>query len=387
MNRERSTISRGESGRFVRRRGAMLVLIAILLPVLLFLVAMAVDIGYIQLVRTEMRASTDAAARAAGESLSRTQSVGQARQAAKDLASANPVAGSPLLLDNSDIVFGQSTMNADGSWNFTANGTPTNAVQINSKRTKGSLSGSVPLFFGRFFGVKDFEPSQSASSVRMDRDICLVVDRSSSMKLSLASDDETISSFDPRFVLAPIMGDSRWGALSVAVNGFLDELVLTPYDEHVSLVSFGSEGTWVGLHNNASDLDQSLTADPGLVRTALSIISLRVFNGATNIAAGMDTGVAALTDASKARPFAAKTLVLMTDGYPTAGRSPVDCARDAAAKNITVHTVTFGASTDQTLMESTAAAAGGKHYHAPDAARLKAIFKEIALSLPVVLTD
>src|SRR5262245_45939723 len=94
-----------------KRRGAMLVLIAVILPILLFLVAMCVDIGYIQLVRTEMRASTDAAARAASEALSRTQDLNMARQAAKDLASANKVAASPLLLDDSDIAFGLSTRN------------------------------------------------------------------------------------------------------------------------------------------------------------------------------------------------------------------------------------------------------------------------------------
>jgi hypothetical protein len=183
------------------------------------------------------------------------------------------------------------------------------------------------------------------------------------------------------------MEDSRWGELSVAVNSFLDELANTPYEEHVSLVSFASDCTWVGVHNNASDLDQSLTSDTAYVRTALSAISSRVFNGATNIAAGLDTGVLALTNPSKARPFAAKTMVLMTDGFPTAGRSTLDAARDAAAQNIVVHTVTFGASTDQSLMINTAAITGGKHYHAPDGARLKAIFEEIALSLPVVLTD
>jgi hypothetical protein len=55
--------------------------------------------------------------------------------------------------------------------------------------------------------------------------------------------------------------------------------------------------------------------------------------------------------------------------------------------DITVHTITFGAATDEPLMAQTAGAAGGRHYHAPDGAKLKSIFKEIALSLPVVLTQ
>jgi Flp pilus assembly protein TadG len=365
----------------------MLVLIALILPILLFLVAMAVDVGYIQLVRSEMRASTDAAARAAGEALSRTQSLTQARQSAKDLANANKVAGAPLLLADSDIVFGLSTRNSDGTWSFNPSGTPINAVRVNSRRTKGSLSGSVPLFFGRFLGVNDFEPSQTASSVRMDRDICLVIDRSSSMKLPPSSNAETMATSDPRFSQAPIMNDSRWGQMCVAVSGFLTELTNTPFQEHVALVSFASSGTWCGVYNTDSDIDQALTATTSSVQTALNGISVRVFNGMTNIAAGMDSGVAVLTNTSSSRPFAAKTMVVLTDGCPTSGRSPVAAAQDAGLNNIVVHTITFGAATDQQLMTSTAEATGGKHYHAPDGATLTAIFKEIALSLPVVLTQ
>jgi hypothetical protein len=365
----------------------MIVLIALLLPILLFLVAMAVDIGYVQLVRTEMRASTDAAARAAGEALSRTQNVSQARQAAKDLAGINKVAAAPLLLADSDIEFGLSTLNANGSWSFNPSGSPINAVRIKGRRTKGSLSGSVPLYFGRFLGIQDFETAQSASSVRLDRDICLVIDRSSSMKLSPSSNAATMSTSDPRFALPPIMNDSRWGELAVAVQGFLDELAMTPFEEHASLVSFASAGTWCGIVNNASDIDQALTADTNLVKAGLDRISAKVFNGATNIAAGMDSGILVLTNAATARPFASKTMVVLTDGCPTAGRSPVLAAQDAKIKEITVHTITFGAATDEALMAAAAAAAGGKHYHAPDGAKLKAIFKEIALSLPVVLTQ
>jgi hypothetical protein len=38
-------------------------------------------------------------------------------------------------------------------------------------------------------------------------------------------------------------------------------------------------------------------------------------------------------------------------------------------------------------MRDVAAATGGLHFHAPDAARLEAIFREIASTLPVMLTE
>lgn len=370
-----------------RRQGAMLVLIAVLLPVLLFLVAMSVDVGYMQLVRTELRASTDAATRAAGESLSRTQSIDQARQAAKDLAATNLVAGEPLVLEDSDIVFGRSTLQPGGEWKFTPDATPINAVRVNSRRTRDSKSGSVPLLFGRLLGVSQFEPTQSASAVRLDRDICLVVDRSSSMKLSLSSTAEIMSSSDPRFSKPPIMSDSRWGALDDAVRVFVDALDTTPFTEHVGLVSFSSAATWAGFPNTVSDIDQPLDEDTTLITSAMDRISARVFNGMTNTSAGIDNGIVVLTDPSRARPFAVKTMVLLTDGFPTQGRSPVLAAQDAARNDIVVHVITFGADFNRSLMKDLAAIGNGNYYHAPDSATLNQVFREIALSLPVMLTE
>jgi hypothetical protein len=55
--------------------------------------------------------------------------------------------------------------------------------------------------------------------------------------------------------------------------------------------------------------------------------------------------------------------------------------------NITINTVTFGDNADQRRMQDVAAATEGKHYHAPDAAALEQIFREIASTLPVMLTE
>ncbi len=47
----------------------------------------------------------------------------------------------------------------------------------------------------------------------------------------------------------------------------------------------------------------------------------------------------------------------------------------------------LGAGADQSQMQNVATATSGNHYHAPDAAALEAAFREIALTLPVVLTE
>jgi Ca-activated chloride channel homolog len=196
-----------------------------------------------------------------------------------------------------------------------------------------------------------------------------------------------MSTGDPRFIIPPIMSNSRWGALDGAIDVFIGALNSTPYTEHVGLVSFGSSGTWAGVFNTVSDIDQPLTENTSLIGTAMDRISSRVFNGMTTTSAGIDNGVAVLTS-SLARPFAGKTIVLLTDGFPTAGRSPVLAAQDAAGREIVVHVVTFGAAgLDSAAMRDVATAGNGRYYHAPDPTTLNQAFREIALSLPVVLTE
>src|SRR6185503_15035893 len=93
-----------------RRRGAMLPLIAILLPMLLIFLGFAVDLAYMQTTRLELRAAADSAARAGATRLSQTDDQNQARDVAKDIARQNTVAGSALQLRTSDVRIGRSTM-------------------------------------------------------------------------------------------------------------------------------------------------------------------------------------------------------------------------------------------------------------------------------------
>ena len=56
-----------------RRDGVVVVLFAIVLPVLLLLSAVAINIAYMQLTRTELKIATDASARAGGRGVERIQ--------------------------------------------------------------------------------------------------------------------------------------------------------------------------------------------------------------------------------------------------------------------------------------------------------------------------
>ena len=124
-----------------RRRGAMLYLICALLVVFVALTALSVDVAYMHLTRTQLRAATDAAARGGGEALSRLQSTAAARDAAKQMAAMNAVAGKPLQLEDDDVTFGFSDLNEDGSWSFTAGASPINSLRVLGRRTSSSPSG------------------------------------------------------------------------------------------------------------------------------------------------------------------------------------------------------------------------------------------------------
>jgi Ca-activated chloride channel homolog len=367
------------------RRGAIVVLAALMMIVFLASVAFSVDVAYMQLTKMKLRSATDAAARAAGEGLSRVQDTSYARQAAKDIAAANMVAGKPLLLDDSDIVFGKSSQQASGAWAFTPNAQPINAVRVNGRRTRDSPSNSVPIFFGRVFNVFDFQPVQAATVVRLDRDICIVVDRSSSMKLYLTDPGGLMSTGDSRFCQPPNMSLSRWGALSIGIDRFVNALETTPQSEYVGLVSFASSYTACSLSNNASDINCNLSADSSAVTSAMSTLSTKKWNGATDISAGITKGIQVLTG-PYARPFAAKTMVLMSDGAYNQGSVPHVVAAQAAANDIIIHTITYGEA-DPVEMKAISDATGGNNYIAPDAQALQDAFEEIALTLPVVFTD
>jgi Ca-activated chloride channel family protein len=368
-----------------RRRGAISILVCLLLVVFLASVVLSVDVAYMQLCRTRLRSATDAAARAAGEALSREQDLDASRQAAKDIAAANMVAGTPLLLDDDDIIFGHSEQQNSGAWDFVAGAEPINAVRVNGRRTRTAPSGSINTLFGRFFNVFDFQPTQLATVVRLDRDICLVVDRSSSMKLYLTDTAPTMSTGDSRFCQKPNLALSRWGALAVAVDRFTSALYTTPQSEHLGLVSYGSNYTSCSYTNYAATINQSLSNDYSDATAALQSISDSKFNGMTDISAGILKGIEVLTSA-QARPFAAKTMVLMSDGAYTQGVQPSTVAPQAAAENIVIHTITFGEA-NPAEMQAIADATGGNHYIAPNAAALQDIFEEIALTLPVMFTD
>lgn len=366
------------------RRGAMMVLIAICLPLLIIMAAFAVDVAWMQLTRTELRTATDSAARAGAKELSLKQSEPAARTKAQAAAARNLVAGDGLQLANADVQIGKSTQAGTGRFTFTPGGAKPNAVRVNGKRTNGSQSGPVDLLFSGVLGHDTFEPAETATSTQLDRDICLVVDRSGSMMWTLTGGSNYPKGTKECDKPHPTL--SRWGALATSVEAFLTELAATVQDEHVGMVSYSSNTKECGNSYKVSQIDSDFVSDYDTIRTKMTNIGKKPVKGSTAISAGIDDGIKVLTGA-KARPFAVKTMVLMTDGIHNSGPEPIISARNAAAKDIMIYTITFSDDADITRMKAVAEATGGKHFHAESQAELTAVFKEIAATLPVMLTD
>lgn len=360
---------RNQHGR--ERRGAVLVLFLVLFPLLILIVGFSIDYAHMQRTRTELRRATDLAAKAAALSLSIDSDEGLARQVALDVALENDVAGDPMLLGMSDVIFGSSTQNFDGSVGFNAGGFPTNAVRVIGDRTAGSASGAVGTYFGGLYDAPTFEPKLAATAAFVNTDICLVLDRSSSMKRTVSDD----STGPPPPACQPPSVDSRWTALQTAVNSFIDVMENSTATEQVAVVTFASDLTACGSTFNRVTVDEPLGTNLSAIRTAMANRSSSVWEGNTDIASGIEEGQSVLTG-SNARPTAHKFMIVMTDGRYTES-DPVPFAQIAGINGITVYTITFSAGANQADMIDVADAGNGIHYHADDAEDLVAVFRSL----------
>ena len=406
------------------RRGSVLGLMAFILPVLAILSAFCINLAHIQTTRTELMVATDAAARAAGRTLSETQSLDDARLAAVSIAAMNQVGGEPLMLDGVDgageVEFGHTVQKDGLEGRYTFESVPTadiqagvthaSAVRILGRRTDGSLSGHVDMAIPGLLSLQEFETSQDAVAMQVDRDISLVLDRSGSMTdapwewpsgtspwrtghYEAAVDAGVLRKNNgyyyyrgnnnsytfQSFVWTEQYGfenppNNLWMDLNIAVAEFINVLGDTIQDEQVSMATYAT----------GASLDTYLSKD---FRRLLQKLDRKKPEGATAIGEGMIKGMDTLNDRA-ARTHAAKTMVVMTDGRHNRGVDPVTKARDFMRDyNLKIHTVTFGDAADITRMREVARIGGGRHYHAETGPQLVAIFREIANNLPTILTD
>lgn len=402
-------------------------MMAFMLPILAIMAAFAINTAHMQLTRTELSVATDVAARAGGRAFSEHQDVGSAKQAIRVTAALNSVNGDPLRIRESDsaneIEFGRTQQynGTESRYHFikiptsdvASGNVVASAVRVNGLRSADGLSGRVPLIIPGLLDASDFSTTQDSVAMQVDRDISLILDRSGSMgefdiDFPYGSSPWNSNAYYAAYQ-AGILGryynygwryyyqsgqnsmtyqqwaytnyfnlgvapTTPWQDLLEAVDAFLDVLDTTSQEEQVSLASYATYGS----------LDTSLEKNHQTVRTKVANLYP---DGWTAIGRGMEEGIDALL-AEEARPFAAKTMVVLTDGVHNTGTSPITVAQNFMNNYLlTIHTVTFGEGADQDLMAQLATVGGGKHYHAANGDQLIAIFEEIANNLPTILTE
>lgn len=338
-----------ESGqRRQRRRGTVLVLMAVLMSALALTVALSIDIAYIHVSKMELRAATDVAARAASVTLASTQDLKLATERGRAVAGMNKVGGLPLALQDANFVYGNSSRNASGSFVFVPGKTPYNGVKVNVDLGSGLMAGAIKPFFKEIHGVSGIAAKQEAIATYLERDIVLVIDRSGSM------------------------GGKPFQDLCDAVQIFLDTLKESEVKEYVGLASYSS----------ASSIDSGFTQELDNINTKTRGLQI---SGGTNIGAGITSGYE-IIKTGRSKLFVDRTIVLMTDGCHNFGVDPLTAAKVVAADGVTIHAITFGAGADKSRMQKVAQLGGGRFLHADTGTELKAAFREIALTLTTILT-
>jgi Ca-activated chloride channel family protein len=392
-----------------RRKGAAFVLILAMLSIFVIVAAITIDFSYMQLVRAEMRAATDAAAKAGAECLARTENTAQAAQAAVDVASSNRVGGKPLNLRSTDIEFGHVSPTTSAKWEFVKDALPFNAMRINAKTGANAANAEVPLYLSSALGRASFAPNYVATAGQQEVDVCLCLDRSGSMLFDMSGDEfvyppnnPNLSSFTAwgsvwqNHLSRPHPTASRWAVLRDAIDLFLNEVGNYTPQPRTALVTWGSDYTMPIAPSTvytASSVNTPLPSNTGYswstnktnIRNAVQSLNNMPMMGGTNLSAGLDAAVAVLKGTNSSL-YKSKVVILFTDGQWNAGRDPVLAAQDARSQGVTVHCVSMLTS-EQTVLDTIARTCGGKYIRTTNTNELRAAFIELANSLPVVLTD
>ena len=202
-----------------RRTANILVTTAVLMVVLLGLMALAIDVGTMTQVRTQLQRSADAAALAGASKLHDQNAATAVVAEATRYVSMNSVAGTSIALDPVDVEIGIWN---PGDRSFTPRSSSLgNAVRVTPRTREGTL------FFGRIFTSEPPEIRASAIAATRPREIAFVIDLSGSMN------DDT----EPCWATDEIA--LRWGA------GPANRLMENLYSD-LGLGTFPGAVQWVG---------------------------------------------------------------------------------------------------------------------------------------------
>lgn len=405
----------GLTHRSTDRRGATLVLIAIMSTALISLSALVLNWSYIELTNTELRSASDAAVKAAVVTLSQTQSQSQARQAAKAIAREYTIGGHKLKLRNSDIQFGNSEQQPDGSYSFVTGQQPVNSARVIASLGNGALTASVPVLFSSFLPADSFDLQKRSTAGRYDHDICVVVDRSASMAWDHTGEhfsypgEYNDDSLPQNYFKPPHPTESRWAHLITGIEEFKDVIDTRNLNAQIGLVSFAGnkiiDSSTFGAYEAVwfrTDLVMSNTTND-FVAVARAIGQEPLIGGhSPDVEGGADGGTSSfrgfiegknvLLNTEK-RSTANRTMVLFSDGLHVEKNKAITKAQNFYNnKRITTHTILHVSDSpnedEESTMREIAEAGGGSYYSVGPGGEYTYVeaFGTIARELPAVLT-
>jgi len=160
-----------------KRRGVVLILVTILFMCLVGILAMAVDVGYLYNVKSDLQTAVDAAALAGAGGLSVDPDTARAR--AVDLALKNYADGHAVSLADTDIELGYWS-SGSGFEAVNSPGARPNAIQVTAQLNQDRGT-QVQYFLARALGFDSSDVTASAVAVYGAREIVLSIDLSASM--------------------------------------------------------------------------------------------------------------------------------------------------------------------------------------------------------------
>ena len=357
-----------------QRRGASLVLIALLMMAVIAMAAFAVEMGRMYLVRAQLQTAVDSGALAAAIQIKQNPgNVALAELAAQEYVQRNRV-GWAVTVPDEAILIETGTWNLDNK-TFEVGGNEPNSVRVRAAQQEERL------LLGGVLGKQMFSVPREAiaASDTTKFDIIMVLDLSGSMadqgriaalRAAAPVFVDVIEQYDGNDRIGVMGYGARIGYYNPVAKGHLGTLYMAAPQ---SLNTYNSD--WIGV------LEQPLTNNFNYLRnTVLSSSNLLAgkYDDYTPIGAAIRDSAHYLN--ANARNGARKVLVLMSDGLanrPT-NHGPAyaeEMAEYAAGLGIKVYTITLGSEGDPDLMGDIADITGAEYFEA-DGADLNAALTE-----------
>lgn len=266
------------------RRGAFLILSAVVLVGCLTIVSLAVDIGFLNLTKQRMQNAVDAAALAASLEITNAinnapldtldvtgYALAQARLEAARVAQLNGVFVDP----DADVTFGKRTYDdLTGKYSVQWNASPSNVVKVVARRDNDDVErpdGKLQLFFSGVTGDRRAVVRTDAIAYVESRDIVVVHDFSRSMNFDSYFNDESNYHLADAEVIANL--SKVWTDLQMPNTG---NLTFTP--EYLTVTN-SSDGITASVEFQYDDLRVTSGADIQQVQVRYTNGSSHTFTG------------------------------------------------------------------------------------------------------------